>query len=215
VEYMQRLRAWCDGHQILLTCDEVQAGFGRTGTLFGFEHYGLVPDITTWGKGVSSSLPLAFVAGRPEIMDQFPAGSMTSTHTGNPVCCAAASASIDLVLNEGLVENSRVQGELLHQRLAATRQKYHQNLAAVDGRGLVAGVHCIRPGTQEPDPDLAWDIIERSMQAGVLMFSPVGFGGATVKISPPLVITREAVLESTQVFDEVVGQAIAARESRA
>src|SRR5205823_3748118 len=106
-EYMQALRQWCTGHKALLVCDEIQAGFGRTGTLWGFEHYGIVPDIAVFGKGISSSLPLSAVAGRADVLDQFPPLSMTSTHSGNPVCCAAALASINLVLNENLAENSR------------------------------------------------------------------------------------------------------------
>jgi 4-aminobutyrate aminotransferase-like enzyme len=77
--YMQALRQWCTGHKALLVCDEVQAGFGRTGTMWGFEHYGIVPDLATFGKGISSSLPLAAVAGRPDVMDLHPVGSMTST----------------------------------------------------------------------------------------------------------------------------------------
>ncbi|MGD0579321.1 MAG: aspartate aminotransferase family protein, partial [Bryobacteraceae bacterium] len=88
--YAHSLRVWCRRHGALLVCDEVQAGFGRTGTLWGFEHYGVVPDLACFGKGISSSLPISAVAGRPEVMDQFGQGSMTSTHSGNPVCCAAA-----------------------------------------------------------------------------------------------------------------------------
>ena len=95
VPYMQALRQWCTEHDALLVCDEVQAGFGRTGKLWGFEHYGIVPDLALLGKGISSSLPLSAVAGRADVMDLQPAGSMTSTHTGNPICCAAALASID------------------------------------------------------------------------------------------------------------------------
>ena len=106
----RRCAQWCTGHKALLVCDEVQAGFGRTGTMWGFEHYGIVPDLATFGKGISSSLPLAAVAGRPDVMDLHPAGSMTSTHTGNPVCCAAALASIDLVVNENLADNARAHG---------------------------------------------------------------------------------------------------------
>ena len=87
-EYMQSLRQWCTGRKALLVCDEVQAGFGRCGTLWGFEHYGIVPDVACFGKGISSSLPLAAVVGRPDVMDMHPSGSMTSTHTGNPICCA-------------------------------------------------------------------------------------------------------------------------------
>lgn len=207
--YMKSLREWCTRHQALLVCDEVQAGFGRTGTMWGFEHYGIVPDLTCFGKGISSSLPISAVAGRPDVMDQFPAGSMTSTHTGNPICCAAALASIDLVINENLVENSRAMGEVLLGRLRAMQAKFPQ-IGFVDGKGLVAGVACVKPGTTEPDSDLAWEIVQRSIEKGVLMFSPVGLGGGTVKIAPPLVITEEAVLESCAAMEEAVEEALAA-----
>src|SRR5262249_21517344 len=114
--YMQSLRRWCDQHHALLVCDEVQAGFGRTGKLWGFDHYGIVPDLAVFGKGISSSLPIAAVAGRADVMDLQPTGSMTSTHTGNPVCCAAALASIDVLVNENLTENARKMGDILHDR---------------------------------------------------------------------------------------------------
>lgn len=210
--YMQSLRQWCTGHKALLVCDEVQAGFGRTGTLWGFEHYGIVPDLALFGKGISSSLPVSAVAGRPDVMDLHPPGSMTSTHTGNPICAAAALASIELVLKENLAENARRMGNLLHQRLNELRSR-HPEIGCVDGKGLVAGVACVKPGTKEPDADLAFDAVCRSMEKGVLMFSPVGFGGGTVKISPPLVITEAAVEESTAAFAEAFAEALAAREA--
>src|SRR5579859_799421 len=124
--YMQSLRQWCTGHKALLVCDEVQAGFGRCGTLWGFEHYGIVPDLALFGKGISSSLPLAAVAGKIGVMNLHPPGSMTSTHTGNPIACAAAMASMDLIVNEGLVDNARRLGELLHARLRAMKSHYPQ-----------------------------------------------------------------------------------------
>ncbi|MEQ1851924.1 MAG: aminotransferase class III-fold pyridoxal phosphate-dependent enzyme, partial [Chthoniobacteraceae bacterium] len=106
VEFVQRLREWCDRYQVALTFDEVQAGFGRTGKFWAFEHYGVTPDLICCGKGISSSLPLSAVIGRAEIMDQFPPGSMTSTHTGNPVCCAAAMASVRKIVGDKLTENA-------------------------------------------------------------------------------------------------------------
>lgn len=211
-EYMKQLRDWCTGQRALLVCDEVQAGFGRTGAMWGFEHYGIVPDISTWGKGVTSSLPLAFIAGRPDVMDLFPPGSMTSTHTGNPVCCAAALASIDLVLRENLAANASRVGDRMHQRLHALKKEFPA-IGWVDGKGLVAGVACVRPGTMEPDGDLAFEIVRRSVEKGVLMFSPVGLGGGTVKISPPLVITEEAIDESCAVLEECFAEALSKREA--
>ena len=214
VEFMHALRQWCDGHKVLLVCDEVQAGFGRTGTMFGFEHYGIVPDIATFGKGISSSLPLAAVAGRADVMDLHGPNTMTSTHTGNPVCCAAALASIDIVVNEKLHENARKIGAILHHRLNDIMVQ-HPQIGMVFGKGLVAGVCCVHPGTNDPDGDLAWEIVELCLERGLLMFTPVGFGGGTVKIAPPLVITEEAILESTAVLEEAFAQALSARHALA
>jgi 4-aminobutyrate aminotransferase/diaminobutyrate-pyruvate transaminase/4-aminobutyrate aminotransferase/(S)-3-amino-2-methylpropionate transaminase len=210
--YMQSLRQWCTGRKALLVCDEVQAGFGRCGTLWGFEHYGIVPDLACFGKGISSSLPLAAVAGRPDVMDLHPSGSMTSTHTGNPVCCAAALASIDLVLKENLAENARVVGGVLHEKLRQLQLHYRQ-IGSVDGKGLVAGMACVVPGTKEPDGDLAWEVVRRAVEKGVLMFTPVGLGGGTVKIAPPLVITKEAILESVSALEEAFAEATHAQSA--
>lgn len=201
VEYMQQLRNWCTGHQALLVCDEVQAGFGRTGKLAGYQHYGIVPDLSTWGKGISSSLPLSCVIGRADVMDLHPAGSMTSTHTGNPLCCAAALANIELIEREGLVERSARLGAVLLDRLRAMKAK-HPQIGCVDGKGLVAAVACVKPGSTEPDADLAWAIVQEALYRGIMMFSPVGFGGGAVKICPPLNISDDALAESLDVFED-------------
>jgi 4-aminobutyrate aminotransferase-like enzyme len=182
--------------------------------MFGFEHYGIVPDIATFGKGITSSLPLAAVAGKPDVMDLHAPGTMTSTHTGNPVCCAAALASIDVVVNERLAERAAKTGAVLHSRLNQIRSR-HPQIGAVFGKGLVAGVCCVRPGADKPDGDLAWEVVRLCWEKGVLMFSPVGFGGATVKIAPPLVITEEAILESTDVLEQAFEEAASMRRAQA
>ena len=199
---MQSLRKWCDQHKALLVCDEVQAGFGRTGTFWGFEHYGIVPDLTCFGKGISSSLPLAAVAGRPDVMDLHAPGSMTSTHTGNPVCCAAALANIETIVDEDLAGNAQRMGEVLHRSLHEIKDQY-DGVVAVMGKGLVAGFVLADPDTGEPDAALAFEIVKRSIEKGLLMFSPVGPGGGTVKICPPLMITEEALEDSLVAFREV------------
>ena len=206
VEYMRNLRAWCTAHKALLVCDEVQAGFGRTGTLAGYHHYGILPDLSTWGKGISSSLPISCVIGHADIMDMHPPGSMTSTHTGNPICCAAALANIELILAEDLAGNAARMGAILLERLHAIKRRFPR-IGWVDGKGLVAGVACLRPGSTEPDADLAWDIVNACVDRGVLMFSPVGFGGGTIKICPPLVINEEALRESLDVLEEAFAAA--------
>jgi 4-aminobutyrate aminotransferase-like enzyme len=207
---MKELRRWCDRHGALLVCDEVQAGFGRTGTLWGFEHYGIVPDLACFGKGITSSLPLAALAGRPEVMDLHPKGSMTSTHTGNPVCCAAALANIELILKEDLAGNARAVGKTLHEGLRALKADFPQ-IATVMGKGLVAGLPVIDPMNKEPDAYLAYDTVRRCYEMGLLMFNPVGLGGATLKIAPPLVTSHEAAVEGVGVLREALVNAIAAR----
>jgi 4-aminobutyrate aminotransferase/(S)-3-amino-2-methylpropionate transaminase len=212
IEFMQALRRWTEGHNILLVCDEVQAGFGRTGTLWGFEHYGIVPDLAAFGKGISSSLPLSAIAGRAGVMDLPPPGSMTSTHTGNPVACAAALASIDVILGDRLVDNARSLGTILQARLHSMKARFPQ-IGAVDGKGLVAGLSMVQPGTRDPDADAAFELVWRAIQKGVLLFAPVGFGGATVKICPPLSITEDALAESLSAFEEAAEEILIAVEA--
>jgi 4-aminobutyrate aminotransferase-like enzyme len=210
VPYMRALRQWATRHGALLVCDEIQAGFGRTGKLWGFEHYGIVPDLAVFGKGISSSLPLSAVAGRADVLDVNPPLSMTSSHAGNPVCCAAALAALGLILDENLVERAAQTGELLHRKLAAIAARFPQ-IGCIAGKGLVAGLACVRPHTTEPDSRLAFEIVRRAFAQGVLMFAPVGFGMATVKIAPPLVIPEDAIEESVGVLEEAIGQAVEAQ----
>lgn len=212
VDFMKNLRRWCDRHNALLVCDEVQAGFGRTGTFWGFEHYGIVPDLACFGKGITGSLPLAAVAGRSDVMDLHSPGSMTSTHTGNPVCCAAALASIETIIDEDLTGNSRRMGEVLHSRLHDLKKEYEE-VATVLGKGLVAGFVIENPQTGAPDGALAFEIVRRSVEKGLLMFSPVGPGGGTVKICPPLMITEEALDDSLAAFREAVKEAVTAHSA--
>ncbi len=208
--YMQSLRQWCTGHKALLVYDEIQAGFGRTGKLWGFEHYGIVPDLAVFGKGISGSLPLSAVVGRPDVLDLHAPLSMTSSHAGNPVCCAAALASIGLILEEKLAERAAETGAALHRRLNALAARFPQ-IGCVAGKGLVAGLACVQPGTTEPDRALAFNVVWRAMEKGVLMFAPVGYGMATVKISPPLVIPADAIEESCDILEEAFAEILRER----
>src|SRR5262249_11060119 len=117
VEFIQSLRRWSEEHAIQLIFDEVQAGFGRTGRYFAFEHYGVTRDIICCGKGVSGSLPISAVIGKAEVMNLQAPGDMTSTHAGNPVCCAAALASLEVIDEERLVEKAESVGKVLHAEL--------------------------------------------------------------------------------------------------
>jgi 4-aminobutyrate aminotransferase/(S)-3-amino-2-methylpropionate transaminase len=200
-DYATRLRAWCDEHDALLIMDEVQAGFGRTGTFWGFEHYGWAPDLACCGKGISSSLPISAIIGRADVMDLYGPGEMTSTHTGNPVTSAAAVASIDLIVKEKLAANAAKMGKILLDELSKIAERY-EFVGSCRGRGLVASIQIVKPGTTTPDPETAFKIVEACFHRGVLMFAPVGTGNASVKIAPPLVITEEPLRESIAVLAE-------------
>lgn len=211
--YMQALRKWCDRYQAVLTMDEVQAGFGRTGKFWAFEHYGIQPDLIACGKGISGSLPLSAVIGRKELMDQFGPGSMTSTHSGNPVCCAAAVASLKLIVGEKLAERAAKVGEIMQQRAAEIQKRYKCVILAHHGKGLVASLQCVKQDGTEPDARLAWEVIGRAVQTGVMMFGPVGFGGASVKLAPPLTIDEAAIREAMDVLDQAFEYVLAKRKA--
>jgi len=201
-DYAQKLVKFCKEHDIITIFDEVQSGFGRTGKMFGFEHYNVVPDIIVCGKGISSSLPISAVIGRKDIMGLYPPGSMTSTHSASPLPVVSALESIRIIKEEKLIENAKKLGEILMPELKRIRNKYPEVLGCVQGKGLVAGIQVVKKGTKEPDPDTALKINEKCFQKGLLMFAPVGVGGECIKIAPPLVINESALREGIGVLEE-------------
>jgi len=208
VEYARALREWCDAHDVVLTFDEIQAAFGRTGKLWGFEHYGIVPDLVVIGKGVTSSLPLSAVIGRAEIMDQFPPGSMTSTHCGNPLSVTAALTNIDLIVGEHLPQRAAETGAVLRAELEAIQRRHPAVVAEVSGAGLVYGLHIVHPGTLTPNPDLAQAIVQRAVEKGLMLFAPVGLMGSLIKINPPLIITEDAIHDGATALREAFEECV-------
>lgn len=214
VPYVQALRTWCDKHNVLLCMDEVQAGFGRTGRFFAFEHYGIRPDLIACGKAISGSLPLSAVIGPADLLDQYPPGSMTSTHGGHVVACAAALAHLDLLLKDNLVERAATEGHVFGEQLRELAE-LHPFVGAVHGQGLVYGLHIVGPDGRSPDPARARAIVWGCYERGLLMFAPVGVGGATVKICPPLSTPTEALEEGIAVLYEALEAAAMMIEEKA
>jgi 4-aminobutyrate aminotransferase/(S)-3-amino-2-methylpropionate transaminase len=208
VEYARSLRQWCDRHEALLCFDEVQSGFGRTGRHFCFEHYGVAPDLVACGKGISSSLPLAAVIGRDDVMDIFPTGSMTSTHSASPLGVAAGLGCLDALEADGLVGRAAELEAPLLEGLRSLETAWRDNIGCIRGKGLVGGIRLVQPGTLDPDSGLAYRITEAAYRKGLLMFSPVGLGGGCLKISPPLCIPREALEEGFAVLRESFGEVL-------
>ncbi len=141
-------------------------------------------------------------------MDQFPPGSMTSTHTGNPVCCAAALANLRKLVSEDLAGNAARMGSIMDDGLKTIQARHADVVGHYTCRGLVGGLQMTKPHKKEPDHDLAHRVIETCFHKGLLFFAPVGAWGQTVKIAPPLTITEDAVREGLAVLEEAVTEAL-------
>ena len=190
VEWMQALERWCREHDVLLIIDEVQASFGRTGTLFGFEQYGLTPNLLCLGKGISSGLPVAALLGESRIMDSLGPGTMSSTHGGNPFGARVALANIEIILRDRLWENAARIGSLLLEGCRALQARYPW-IGDVRGQGLVLGMELVDPATGAPDAARAAALVQAAAERGLLLIAPIGLHGNVLRIAPPLIITAE------------------------
>jgi 4-aminobutyrate aminotransferase len=185
--FMQELRRICDKHGILLVVDEVQSGVGRTGKWFAVEHTGVHPDIVCMAKGIASGMPLGVTLSKADIMDWIP-GSHASTFGGNPVCIAAALATLDVIEKEGLLKNSQEVGAHMMKRMADWPKK-HKFVGDVRGRGLMIGVEIVKnQTTREYGASERDRIVEQAFERGVLF---LGCGPSTVRIAPALIVTKD------------------------
>jgi 4-aminobutyrate aminotransferase-like enzyme len=137
-------------------------------------------------------------------MDLYGPGQMTSTHTANPICCAATLANLQAIEDEGVVENAARLGPTLVEACASIQSASNGRIGKVASIGLVAAIQFVVPGTTEPDHDTAWEVVRRCVESGVMLFAPVGVGGGAIKINPPLTISKEALLEGLEVVSDAV-----------
>jgi 4-aminobutyrate aminotransferase len=186
-------------HGILLVADEVQSGMGRTGKMFAIEHAGVQPDIVAMAKGIASGLPLGVAVARADLMT-WPAGAHASTFGGNPVACAAALATIEL-MKGGLMANAATVGAHLKSGLERLKDK-HRLIGDVRGRGLMVGVELVRDRATKARAIEERDaVVSRAFQRGLLV---LGAGKNSIRFSPPLVLTKEQADTAVGIFDEVL-----------
>jgi 4-aminobutyrate aminotransferase len=198
--FMQELRRICDKHGILLVVDEVQSGIARTGKWFAVEHSGVQPDMVCIAKGIASGMPLGITMTKAEIMDWVP-GSHASTFGGNPVCIAAALATLDVIEKEGLLPNSHDVGEHMMKRMADWPKK-HRIVGDVRGRGLMIGIDIVKDQkTREYGAAERDRVVEMAFERGVLF---LGCGPSTVRIAPPLIVTREEADVAIDALEESI-----------
>lgn len=197
--WLPGLRALCDTHGILLIADEVQSGVGRTGKMWACEYDGVEPDIITSAKGLASGLPLGAFIAKGNIMTWKP-GAHATTFGGNPVACAAALVTLELVEN-GLMQNSAQQGQLLMARLSELVKK-SDRLGEVRGRGLMVGLEIIKSkATKEKDAELRNLLVDKCFEKGLLL---LGCGENTIRFCPPLVVDTDAIETAVSIFESVL-----------
>jgi 4-aminobutyrate aminotransferase len=198
-EFLQELRRICDRHGILLVADEVQSGAGRTGKMWAIQHAGVEPDIVCNAKGLASGMPLGVMMTRADIMDWVP-GSHASTFGGNPVCIAAALATLD-VLEREAIRNADVVGRHIMQRLSSWLDK-HRTVGDVRGRGLMIGVEIVKDKQSKAPVGEARDrIVELTFERGILF---LGAGESAIRIAPPLIVTKEQADVALDVLEECI-----------
>jgi len=199
-EYLPMLQELCQKYGILLIADEIQSGFGRTGRMFACEHWGIEPDILCTAKGIASGMPLGAMIARDEV-STWKAATHGSTYGGNPVACAAAVATIEL-LEEGLIKNAAEVGSVLKDKLTALKPG-HKAIGDVRGLGLMIGVD-FADANHNPDGKLRDRVMQKSFEKGLLLLS---CGESTLRFCPPLIVTQEQIATAVDVFESAVVEA--------
>jgi 4-aminobutyrate aminotransferase len=203
--FLSGLRALCDRHGILLVFDEVQCGIGRAGCMFASQHWGVAPDIMTLAKGVASGLPLGLVVARRALMEKWKRGAHGNTFGGNPLSCAAALATLELIESE-YAANAAIVGDYLLTRLRELQQRF-ACIGDVRGKGLMIGMELVTDrASRAPARALCEAVLTRAFHNGLLLLS---CGQSTVRFIPPLMINRGHVDEAVALLETALGEALA------
>lgn len=202
--WLKKVREICDRHGILLIFDEVQTGFGRTGEWFAAQTFDVTPDIMAIAKGIAAGLPLSATVASKELMSQWPLGAHGTTFGGNPIACAAARASLSVIKDEKLLENSQKMGEYALDRLVKLKAKYPV-IDDVRGVGLMIGISLKDVETDKPDGQAVMKVLNGCLKKGVLFYL-CGNAGEVVRMIPPLTITKEQIDHGLNVLDEVLAE---------
>lgn len=199
--FLTALQEWCKARNIVFILDEVQASFGRTGKFLALEWEGIRPNLVTIGKGIGSGMPISCLLAESRVMAALDQGDMSSTWGGNPICCAASHAILDIFEEENLVENARIIGEHMKARLTVMKEKCRY-LGDVRGRGLVMGLDIVKDKkTKERNPEMTRTIINKCCENGLIIGA---VSGNVIRVAPPLVITKDQADESLDIMEKVL-----------
>ncbi|ORB27706.1 4-aminobutyrate--2-oxoglutarate transaminase [Mycolicibacterium parafortuitum] len=200
--FLPTLLDWCRANDVVFIADEVQTGFARTGAMFACEHERIVPDLIVTAKGIAGGMPLSAVTGRAEIMDAPHVSGLGGTYGGNPVACAAALATIETIESENLVARAGQIESLMKDKLHRL-QAENDRIGDVRGRGAMIAVELVKPGTTEPDAELAKKLSTAAHQAGVIVLT-CGTYGNVLRFLPPLAISDELLLEGLDILELIL-----------
>ncbi len=208
--WLRALRALCDAHGIVLICDEIQTGFGRTGKFFASEHAGIEPDLITVAKGMAGGFPLAGVVGKAEIMDAPAPGGLGGTYAGSPIGCAAALAVLDVIEEEGLVARSAAIGRRFGAELRSLQSKYPDLIGEVRAeRGAMIALELVEGGRLDwPNADLARRLIVSCREKGLITLA-CGMFGNVIRFLPALTISDLEIDEGLGIFREALAENLA------
>jgi len=207
-EFLEGVRRICDDSGIVLVVDEVQTGFGRTGKMWGIEHYGLEPDLMCVAKSIAAGLPLSGVIGKAEIMDAPGDSAIGGTYVGNPVAQAAALAVLDVFEEEGLVERADRLGDTIRERMQSWQQRWDA-VGDVRGLGAMLAIELVHDrDTKDPAPDLASATVVTAAERGLLLLKS-GIYSNCIRVLVPLVISEAELDEALAVWEDALGVALA------
>src|SRR5512132_981798 len=208
-EFLEGIRRICDDNGIVLVVDEVQTGFGRTGKMWGIEHYDVEPDLMCVAKSIAAGLPLSGVIGRAEIMDAPGDSAIGGTYVGNPVAQAAAVAVLDVFQDEGVCERAAQLGEAMRERMLAWQQRWPE-IGDVRGLGAMLAIELVDgPTTKSPAPELATRTVEAAAERGLLLLKS-GIYSNCIRVLVPLVITDGQLDEALGVWEDALDSALGA-----
>jgi 4-aminobutyrate aminotransferase/(S)-3-amino-2-methylpropionate transaminase len=204
--FLPALASWCAEAGALLIADEIQTGFCRTGNWFACEHEGVVPDLVTTAKAIADGLPIAGVTGRAELMNEIHPSGLGGTYGGNPVACAAALATIEMMREQDLNNAARRIGDIMLRRLRDVQAR-HPVIGDVRGRGAMVAVEIVNPATLDPDPELAARVAKACHASGVIVLT-CGTYSNVIRLLPPLVIPEDLLTEGLDVLDSALAASV-------
>lgn len=201
IEYCKELNRICKEHGILLIADEIQTGFGRTGRMFASEHFDIEPDILVFGKAVASGMPLSGIVAKKEIFESWNAPAHFFNTAGNPISCVSAIETIDIIKEEGLMENAVQRGKYIQDRFRALMDKF-DCIGDVRGKGLLIGVDIVKdPITKERDINKTAKICWRCWEKGLIL---AFFSGSVLRVAPPLTLSQEEAERAMDIIEESI-----------